>query len=190
MANGGKCIIFSAPSGAGKTTIVQHLLQRDLDLAFSVSATNREKRNYETDGKDYYFLSTADFRERIAKGAFVEWEEVYPDQFYGTLQSEIDRIWKAGRHAVFDVDVVGGLRLKESFEDKALAVFVRPPSLHALEVRLNSRRTETKETLQRRLDKAEREMSFAPRFDAVVVNDDLDLACEEAYVLVRDFLSE
>ncbi|HRW88760.1 MAG: guanylate kinase [Flavobacteriales bacterium] len=188
MSATGKCVIFSAPSGAGKTTIVHHLLDAGLDLSFSVSATSRERRANEVDGRDYLFLSPDEFRQRIEAGDFVEWEEVYPGQFYGTLRSEVERIWAAGHHAIFDVDVVGGLRLKQEFGDRALAVFVRPPDLRTLETRLKGRNTETRESLQRRLDKAAREMRFAPRFDVEVVNNDLDLACDEAVRLVRDFL--
>lgn len=156
----GKCIIVSAPSGAGKTTIVRHLLGRDLGLDFSISATSRPKREYERDGRDYFFLTADEFRQRIAEDAFVEWEEVYPGRFYGTLRSEIERIWQAGRHPIFDVDVVGGIRLKELFGNKALSLFVSPPTIQALEQRLMLRGTETPETLRVRVDKASHELSF------------------------------
>ena len=144
----GKCIIVSAPSGAGKTTIVHHLLTRDLNLAFSVSATSRVRRVYEVDGKDYFFITPEEFKRRIADDAFVEWEEVYPGQFYGTLKSQLERIWSLGQHAIFDVDVVGGLHLKKIFGDRALAIFVEPPSLATLEERLHQRGTETRESLR------------------------------------------
>jgi guanylate kinase len=183
-----KCIIISAPSGAGKTTIVHHLLSEGLGLAFSVSATSRTKRKHEVDGRDYFFLTAEVFRQRIAEGAFVEWEEVYEGQFYGTLRSEIDRIWGEGRSPVFDVDVEGGLNLKRFFGANALALFIAPPSLAALEQRLRARGTETEESLQRRVKKAAHELTYAQRFDKVVVNDDLQLACKEALDLVRTFL--
>lgn len=185
----GRSIIVSAPSGAGKTTIVRHLLGEGLDLEFSVSATSRPMRANEVDGKDYFFLSVDEFKGRIRAGEFVEYEEVYPGRFYGTLRSELERIWEAGHHAIFDVDVVGGLDLKEIYQTKALALFVSPPSLEALEQRLNDRNTETPETLRIRVEKAEHELTFRDRFDAVIVNDDRDTACAEATSLVRAFLS-
>lgn len=185
----GQSIIVSAPSGAGKTTIVRHLLGEGLGLEFSVSATSRPMRANEVNGKDYFFLSVDEFKGRIAAGEFVEYEEVYPGRFYGTLRSELERIWSAGHHAIFDVDVVGGLDLKEIYRTKALALFVSPPSLQALEQRLNHRNTETPETLHMRVEKAEHEMTFRDRFDAVIVNDDRDRACTEATGLVRTFLS-
>ncbi len=188
MANG-KCIIVSAPSGAGKTTIVRHLLGRGLGLDFSVSATSRPKRGYERDGQDYFFIAADEFRKRIAAGAFVEWEEVYPGRFYGTLRSEIERIWGEGRHPIFDVDVVGGLRLKEIFGDKALSLFVSPPTIEALEQRLLLRGTETPETLRVRMDKASHELTFTVKYDHVLINDDMHQACEEAYGTVRAFLA-
>ncbi len=184
----GKCIIVSAPSGAGKTTIVRHLLGRGLGLDFSISATSRPKRDYEQDGHDYFFISPAEFRKRIAAGEFVEWEEVYPGRFYGTLRSEIERIWAQGRHPIFDVDVVGGLRLKEIFGQQALSLFVSPPTMAALEERLRLRGTETPETLRTRVDKASIEMTFTVRYDQVVINDDMKMACEEAYQAVREFI--
>lgn len=188
MANE-KCIIVSAPSGAGKTTIVRHLLGRGLGLDFSISATSRPKRSHEQDGRDYFFISPEVFRERIAAGEFVEWEEVYPGRFYGTLRSELERIWNAGHHPIFDVDVVGGLRIKEIFGDQALSLFVSPPTIEALEQRLLLRGTETPETLRVRVDKAEQEMNYTPHYDNVVINDDMHLACEEAYETVRAFLA-
>lgn len=185
----GRSIIVSAPSGAGKTTIVRHLLGEGLGLEFSVSATSRPMRAGEVDGKDYFFLSVDEFKGRIRAGEFVEYEEVYPGRFYGTLRSELERIWEAGHHAIFDVDVVGGLDLKEIYQTKALALFVAPPSLEALEHRLNHRNTETPETLRMRVEKAEHEMTFRDRFDAVVVNQDRDRACAEATLLARTFLN-
>lgn len=184
----GKSVIVSAPSGAGKTTIVRHLLEQGLGLEFSVSATSRPMRAGEVDGKDYFFLSADEFKGRIRAGEFVEYEEVYPGRFYGTLRSELERIWEAGHHAIFDVDVVGGLDLKEIYQTKALALFVSPPSVDALEQRLNHRNTETPETLRMRVEKAEHEMTFRDRFDAVVVNEDRERACAEATALVREFL--
>ncbi len=188
MEQNGKCVIISAPSGAGKTTIVRSLLAQGLRLAFSVSATSRAKRSYEVDGQDYFFITVEAFQQRILDGAFVEWEEVYPGQFYGTLRSEIERIWSQGNSAIFDVDVVGGLHLKSVFAERALAVFVSPPSVEVLEQRLLSRNTETPESLRKRVDKAAHEMTFAPRFDTVVVNDTLEHACAEAYEKVKRFL--
>ena len=188
MGTTGKCIIISAPSGAGKTTIVRSLLKQGLRLAFSVSATSRAKRNYEVDGQDYFFITAEEFKERIERDEFIEWEEVYPGQYYGTLRSEIDRIWANGNSAIFDVDVVGGLDLKKYFGDRALAIFISPPSVAALEQRLLSRGTESAESLRKRVDKAAHEMTFAPQFDAIVVNDTLEHACEEAHALVARFL--
>lgn len=184
----GKCIIVCAPSGAGKTTIVQHLLRAIPELAFSVSATSRAKRPHEVHGHDYFFLSSEEFKALIAKDEFVEWEEVYPGQFYGTLKHELHRIWKEGKHPVFDVDVVGGMDLKEIFGPSALAIFIAPPSIQALEERLRMRGTETPESLRKRISKAEQELGYRDRFDVVVVNDDRDRACAEAYQLANDFL--
>lgn len=188
--NNGKCIIFSAPSGAGKTTIVRHLLTQRNDLAFSVSATSRERRGNETEGEDYYFLSVEQFRKRIDEGDFVEWEEVYTDQFYGTLKSEIERIWSLGKHVIFDVDVMGGVNLKKAFGDRALSVFVKPPSIEALEQRLRKRDTETEESIRRRVAKADEELATIERFDVVLLNDNLDEAKANALKLVIKFLEE
>jgi guanylate kinase len=185
----GKSLIFSAPSGAGKTTIVRHLLQLDLDLEFSVSACSRKPRENEVHGRDYYFMSVEEFRAGIERDEFVEWEEVYRDQYYGTLKSELDRIWNAGKHAVFDVDVVGGRDLKQIFGEDALAVFVKPPSLEVLEQRLRIRSTDTEEKIRTRLAKAASEMEFAGSFDVILVNDRLEDALAEAERVVREFLA-
>lgn len=186
----GKLIVFSAPSGSGKTTIVHHLLEQDnLNLDFSISATSREKRGQEVDGKDYYFISPEKFKKHIKQDDFVEWEEVYKDNFYGTLRSEVERIWSEGKHAIFDIDVVGGLRVKEQFPERTLAIFVKAPSLKIMEERLRSRKTETEEKIQQRLSKAEKELSFAEQFDVILVNDDLDKAVNEAEQLVLNFTS-
>jgi guanylate kinase len=184
----GKCVIFSAPSGAGKTTIVHHLLSELDTLAFSVSACSRDPRPNEIDGKDYYFLGIEGFKEKIAEGAFVEWEEVYTNNFYGTLRSELERIWNRGKTVIFDVDVIGGLNLKQIFGSNALAVFVQPPSFQTLEERLRYRSTETEEKIQMRLAKAKEELTKAPFFDTIVVNDDLEKACIDARKLVKRFL--
>lgn len=186
----GKCIIVSAPSGAGKTTIVKHLLAQGLGLEFSVSATSRPMRDGEVDGRDYFFLSVDEFKGRIAAGEFVEYEEVYPGRFYGTLRSELERIWGAGHHPIFDVDVVGGLDLKEVYQTRALALFVKPPTLGHLEERLNGRNTETPESLRMRLEKAAHEMTYMDRFDAVIVNAHLEEACAEALERVHAFLQD
>ncbi|QEC52032.1 guanylate kinase [Anseongella ginsenosidimutans] len=186
----GKLIIFSAPSGAGKTTIVWHLLKKFPELAFSISATTRPPRAGEVNGKDYYFVSKEDFLHRVARHEFVEFEEVYSGSFYGTLMSELDRIWEEGKHVVFDIDVEGGLRLKRKYPDRALAIFVQPPSLERLRERLSGRGTDTAEKLEERIQKASRELAYAPRFDTVLVNDQLDRACLEAEQLVGSFLAK
>ncbi len=188
MEQQGKLIIFSAPSGAGKTTIVRRLLAEDLGLEFSVSATTRPMREHEVHGKDYFFMTVDDFKGSIDAGEFVEWEEVYPGRFYGTLRSELERIWSEGHHALFDIDVIGGLDLKELYQTRALAVFVSPPGIEVLETRLRSRGTEDELTLRTRVEKAEYEMGYADRFDATIINDELDTACTEAVTLVRRFL--
>ena len=184
----GKCVIFSAPSGAGKTTIVHYLLRRKLGLAFSVSACSRAPRENEVDGKDYHFLGVQGFRQKIAEGAFIEWEEVYTNNFYGTLKSEMERIWAEGKTVIFDVDVIGGLNLKRMFQDDAFAIFVQPPSYKELELRLRKRSTESEDKIQQRMEKAAKELAFAPEFDYTLVNDDLEKACEAAEVVVREFL--
>lgn len=185
----GKLVIFSAPSGAGKTTIVHHLLSVIPELQFSVSACSRPKRADEKHGVDYYFITVDEFKRKIEKDEFVEWEEVYKNNFYGTLKSEIDRIWSLGKHVIFDVDVVGGLNLKKRFGDKALAVFVMPPSIQSLEERLKKRETETPESIARRMGKAEWELKTAEEFDKIILNADLSTAFKEAEVAVRVFLS-
>lgn len=184
----GKCIIFSAPSGAGKTSIVKHLLSKRDDLEFSVSACTREKRSNEEDGKDYYFLSIDDFKKKIENNEFVEWEQVYQDQYYGTLKSEIERIWEKGHHVIFDVDVLGGLSLTKYFKEKALAIFVKAPSIEALEKRLRSRGTEDDEKINKRISKASQEMDYAKWFDVELLNEDLDKACKQAEIMVNAFL--
>ena len=186
----GKLIVFSAPSGSGKTTIVHHLLNQErLNLDFSISATSRSKRGKEIDGKDYYFLSLEQFKQHIDQDDFVEWEEVYSKNYYGTLKSEVERIWSEGKHAIFDIDVVGGLRIKEKFPKRTLAVFVKAPSIEVMENRLRSRQTETEEKIQERLAKAEKELSYAEQFDVILVNDDLDTAKTAAEELIQKFTS-
>lgn len=184
----GKCVIFSAPSGAGKTTIVHHLLTRNLGLEFSVSACSRDPRPNEVDGKDYYFLGLEGFKQKIKEEALIEWEEVYTNNFYGTLHAELERIWAQGKTVIFDVDVIGGLNIKRLFKDKAFAVFVQPPSYEELEKRLRHRSTETEDKINQRMSKARKELSFAEEFDFVLVNDDLETACNEAEEKVRKFI--
>lgn len=183
-----KAIIFSAPSGSGKTTIVKHLLQTNPDLGFSISASTRDKRGRtEENGKDYYFLTPLDFKKKIDNNEFIEWEEVYEGNFYGTLKSEIERIWNEGKNVIFDVDVKGGLNLKKYFGDSALAIFVKVPSMEVLKERLHDRGTETSESLSRRIFKAEFEMSFQDKFDKVLVNENLQKSLAEAQQLYDDF---
>jgi guanylate kinase len=187
----GKLIIFSAPSGSGKTTIVKHLLKTNSNLGFSISACTRDKRGRnEVDGKDYYFLTPEEFKKRIDNDEFVEWEEVYQGAFYGTLKSEIERIWKTGKHVIFDVDVNGGLALKKYYGDRALAVFVKCPSMEVLEQRLRARKTETEESISTRLFKVKFEMSFESKFDKTLLNSDLDQALRDAQKLVDDFINK
>lgn len=188
IQNGGKCIILSAPSGAGKTTIVRFLLSKFDKLSFSVSATSRQRRSYEAEGLHYYFMGAEAFRQKIENDDFLEWEEVYTDQYYGTLKSEMTRIWDAGKHVIFDVDVVGGVNLKKYFGDKALAIFVQPPGIEELESRLRKRSTETEESLLARLSKAEHEMTYSKHFDKILINDNLDDACAEACKWVKEFI--
>ena len=186
----GKIIIFSAPSGAGKTTIVKHLLHINPQLSFSISACTRDKRGRnETHGKDYYFITPDEFRKKIDEDAFVEWEEVYEGAFYGTLKSEIERIWSTGKHAILDVDVKGGLAIKNFYKDRALAVFVKPPSVEELAKRLEARATDSASSISSRVFKAKFELSFEDKFDTVIVNDDLEKAFNEAEKLVTNFLN-
>ncbi len=185
----GKLIIFSAPSGAGKTTIVRQLLERGLNLEFSVSATSRSPRPNELHGRDYYFLTIEEFKNKVEAGDFLEWEEVYSGICYGTLKSEVDRICDAGKHVIFDVDVVGGLNIKRQFEEQALAIFVQPPSVEELRTRLKNRSTETEEKIAMRIAKAEHELSFADKFDVVVVNENIEKAVIEAEKLVHNFIA-
>ena len=185
-----KLIIFSAPSGSGKTTIVRHLLSLEkLNLAFSISATSRAPRGEEQHGKEYYFLTADDFKTKIGQQAFMEWEEVYAGCYYGTLKAEVERLWAMGKHVVFDIDVAGGLRLKQQYPEQTLAIFVQPPSLEALEERLRNRQTESEEKIQMRLAKAEQEMATAKQFDVIIKNDDLQQALQEAERVVTEFIS-
>lgn len=185
----GKLIIFSAPSGAGKTTIVRHLMQKDLNLHFSVSATSRQPRHNEEDGKDYYFISENSFKERIANNEFLEWEEVYKGTFYGTLKNEVEKIRLNGNHVIFDVDVIGGLNIKKYYGSEALAIFVKPPSVEELKKRLMSRSTETEEIITMRIAKAEKEMSYADQFDLIIINENLEDAFIEAENVVQKFIN-
>jgi guanylate kinase len=185
----GKLVIISAPSGAGKTTIVNHLLRKNLGLEFSISATTRVLRGKEKNGKEYYFISAEDFRERIRKNEFTEWQEVYKDQFYGTLKSEIERIWADKKHVIFDVDVKGGINLKNIFGNQAISVFIMPPSINDLEKRLLSRATEDQSKIKIRVEKAIEEMKLAVNFDHIVINDNLDRAQNEVYEMVKRFLT-
>lgn len=185
----GKAIIVSAPSGAGKTTIVRHLLRLPLNLAFSVSACSRTMRPNEQEGRDYYFMGVDGFRQKIKEDAFVEWEEVYKDHYYGTLKSELERIWQEGKHVIFDVDVIGGINLKKELGNRALSVFVQPPSIEALEERLRARESDSETMIRERVAKAAEEMKQAPKFDVILVNDNLDNALEEAGQIAEKFLN-
>jgi len=187
----GKAFIFSAPSGSGKTTIVKHLLENNSNLEFSISACTRDKRGRtEEDGHDYYFLTPEEFKNKIDEDGFIEWEEVYPGNFYGTLKSEIDRIWQSGKSVIFDVDVKGGLSLKKYFGDKALAVFVKVPSLDTLTERLSSRGSESEDSLSQRLFKAKFELEFEDKFDVSILNNELSIALKETEQVVDNFLKK
>ncbi|MFT5242908.1 MAG: guanylate kinase [Glaciecola sp.] len=189
--NRGKLIVFSAPSGSGKTTIVRHLLkQKELNLEFSISATSREKRGNEIHGKDYYFLDVKDFKNRIKNDEFLEWEEVYRDNFYGTLKTEIERIWGKGKNVIFDIDVSGGLRIKKKFPEETIAIFVKPPDLNELVIRLKERGEESEDKINMRVAKAPAELATAPLFDNIVLNKDLDKALEDAYNIISNFIEE
>lgn len=184
----GKLIIFSAPSGSGKSTIINYLMQQNLGLAFSISATSRPPRGTEQHGVEYFFLSPEEFRQRIVDGEFLEYEEVYTDRFYGTLKKQVERQLEAGQHVIFDVDVVGGCNIKEYYGERALAIFIQPPSIETLRLRLEGRGTDSPEIIQQRLDKAAYELSFAPRFDKIVINDDLSTAQAEVLAIVKAFI--
>ncbi|PKV48975.1 guanylate kinase [Aquimarina sp. MAR_2010_214] len=187
--NQGKLIVLSAPSGSGKTTLVKYLLnQEELNLGFSISAASREPRGGEVHGKDYYFLSLREFKDKIKAEEFLEWEEVYRDNFYGTLKTEVQRLWDNGKHVIFDIDVVGGLDIKSIYPDRTLAIFVKPPSIEELKIRLKKRKTESEDKINMRVAKASTEMATAPQFDAIITNDDLEKAKNEVYQLVKKFL--
>ena len=184
-----KLIVISAPSGAGKTSIVHYLLKNMPELAFSVSACSREKRENETHGEDYYFLGVEGFKNKIAENAFLEWEQVYENQYYGTLTSEIERIWGEGKAAIFDVDAVGGLNIKKQYPTECLAIFIMPPSLEVLQERLIARGSESEESLQKRLDKAEEEIAKNQEFDRIILNDDFETACEQTKKVITNFIN-
>ena len=190
IMNKGKLLVFSAPSGSGKTTIVRHLLTKeDLNLEFSISAATRDPRGQEVNGKDYYFMSIEEFKKHIKADDFIEWEEVYRDNFYGTLKSEVERIWAKGKNVIFDIDVAGGLRIKSKFPEETLAVFVKPPSVDELKRRLKERSTESDDKINMRIAKAHVELATAPQFDKIIKNYDLDVAKEDAYQLVKGFVN-
>ena len=185
----GKLIVISAPSGAGKTSIVHHLLKNMPELSFSVSACSREKRDNETHGKDYYFLGVEGFQNKIKEDAFLEWEEVYENQYYGTLKSEIERIWSEGKTVIFDVDVIGGLNIKKQYPKECLSLFIMPPSVDVLRERLSGRGSESEKKLEMRLAKAEQEISKNQEFDKVILNDDFGIACEETMEVITNFIN-
>ena len=189
MEKNKKVIIFSAPSGSGKSTIIGHLLKRIPNMEFSISATSRKPRPGEENGREYYFLSHDEFKQKVAEDKFVEWVEVYQGTCYGTLKSEIERIWQKGNVVIFDVDVLGGVSLKKIFGDKALSVFIQPPSIEVLEQRLRNRNTETEESLRKRIERAEMELQYSNQLDVVVVNDDLETAINETETIVNNFLN-
>ena len=184
----GKLIVISAPSGAGKTSIVKHLLKNMDALSFSVSACSRDKRENETDGKDYHFLGVEDFKKKIKEDAFLEWEEVYENQFYGTLKSEVQRVWNEGKAVIFDVDVAGGLNIKKHYTQECLSIFIMPPSVDVLRERLSGRGSETDEKIEVRLAKAEEEIAKNQKFDKVILNDDFEIACEETQKVISNFI--
>lgn len=186
----GKLIIFSAPSGSGKSTIINYLLKQGLDLAFSISATSRPPRGTERDGVEYFFLTPDEFRERIARGEFLEYEEVYPGRFYGTLKSQVEKQLQDGQNVIFDVDVVGGCNIKQYYGDRALSIFIQPPSIEELRRRLEGRGTDAPEVIESRLAKASYELTFAPKFDRVIINDDLEKAKAEALRVITEFLNK
>ena len=186
----GKIIIFSAPSGSGKSTVINYLLTHDLNLKFSISATSRAPRGDEKHGKEYYFFTPCEFRERIDRGDFIEYEEVYTDNFYGTLKSEVKERIDRGENVVLDIDVVGGCNIKKYYGNKALSIFIQPPSIAALRQRLEQRNTDTPEKIEKRLEKAEYELSFTPQFDKIVVNDDLEKAKQETLRIVKEFIEK
>lgn len=186
----GKLIIFSAPSGSGKSTIINYLLTQNLNLAFSISATSRPPRGTEQNGVEYFFLTPEEFKQRIANDEFLEYEEVYQDRFYGTLKSQVEKQLAAGQNVVFDVDVVGGCNIKQYYGDHALSVFIQPPSVEELRKRLNGRGTDTPEVIESRIAKAEFELGYAPRFDVIIVNDDLEKAKAETLKVITEFLNQ
>ena len=189
VADAGKLIIISAPSGSGKTSIVRHILNEEPMLEFSISATSRDRRGDEENGRDYYFINSQEFKDRIRKNEFVEWEEVYKNTYYGTLRSELIRIWNKGKHVIFDVDVIGGINLKKEFGNRALSIFIKPPGIDELRQRLIKRGTDPETKIEERLRKAAIEMPEAEKFDQTIINDDLDRACSEALELIRSFLN-
>lgn len=186
----GKLIIFSAPSGSGKSTIINYLLQQNLNLAFSISATSRAPRGNEQNGVEYFFLTSEEFKQRIAQGEFLEYEEVYPNRFYGTLKSQVEKQLAAGQNVIFDVDVVGGCNIKKFYGERALSVFIQPPSVEELRKRLNGRGTDAPEVIESRVAKAEFELEFAKQFDVVIVNDNLETAEAEALQVIRNFINQ
>lgn len=186
----GKLVIFSAPSGSGKSTIISYLLEHVSDLCFSISATSRLPRGEECHGKEYYFMTPEEFKTKIGEDAFLEYEEVYTDRFYGTLKSEVERILNSGKNVIFDVDVVGGCNIKKYYGEKALSVFVQPPSINELRRRLETRATDSPEVIEQRVEKAEYEMTFAPKFDVVILNDDLDAAKSKTLEVISQFLKK
>lgn len=187
--NSGKLIVFSAPSGSGKTTLVRHLLAQDLPLGFSISATSRKPRGKEKDGIDYYFMNALEFQKKIEEKAFIEYEEVYQNTFYGTLTSELERLWAEGKQVLFDIDVVGGINIKKKYPKETLAIFVQPPSISELESRLRKRGTDNEEKIKERIAKARTELEYAPQFDYCLINEDLDQAKKEVVQVVSDFLN-